>query len=286
MGLTMICSKLSRILISSTLSSAALLVAGAASPAAAQGGPIVLGEPVAGLVTAERGDSWTIDLRQGMFLRIDLARERTSSLNPEIALVGEGGRVIATARAAAGTGTVRLMVSCLPRNGRYSVVARSIEGRLGGRYSLKVEPIMVAAELGPETVPCAATDEANERGRGECAGPALRIEAGGEAVRVPRGETRHVVLAAGATVRWSCDPQAAGQASAQAPAQAEEQVACGDGSTLLRVSRQAGGRAVEWTCFARHFVDGPDDPRIGERTRLTGTDPDGASRADAAPVAR
>src|SRR6478752_4824611 len=75
-----------------------------AAPAAAQGGPIVLGEPTAGLVTAERGDSWTIELRQGMFLRIDLTRERTSSLNPEIVLIGEGGRVIGNARAAAGTG--------------------------------------------------------------------------------------------------------------------------------------------------------------------------------------
>ncbi len=267
----------SRIFCNFALSSLILLAGGATAPAVAQGGPIVLGEPVAGLVTAERGDSWTIDLRQGMFLRIDLARERTSSLNPEIALVGDGGRVVATARAAAGTGTVRLMVSCLPRNGRYAIVARSIEGRLGGRYSLKVEPIMVAAELGAETVACAATDEVTERARGECARPTLRVEVGGELVRVQRGETRHVVLPAGGEVRWSCDQPTAGEP--------EERVACGDASAVVRVSRQAGGRGVEWTCFTRTFIDGPDEPRIGERTRLTDTTPDRGARV-AVPLAR
>jgi hypothetical protein len=77
----MISARLSRILSIFALSGASVLAA--AAPAAAQGGPIALGEPIAGLVTAERGDSWTIELRQGMFLRIDLTRERTSSLNPK-----------------------------------------------------------------------------------------------------------------------------------------------------------------------------------------------------------
>jgi hypothetical protein len=266
-------SKISRIFASFSFGLAAVLAAGA--PACAQGGPIALGEPVAGLVTAERGDSWTIELRQGMFVRIDLARERTSSLNPEISLVAADGRVIATARAASGTGTVRLTVSCLPRSGRYAVVARSIEGRLGGRYSLRIEPIMVASELGAETVPCAATDEATEHAHGECTRPTLRVETGGEAVRVARGETRNVVLPAGGEVRWSCDPQATREAASEP----EQRVACGDASTLLRVSRQPNGRTVELTCFARHFVDGPDE-RIGER--LTSTAPTSGARAEAA----
>jgi len=244
-----------------------LLVTGAAAPAAAQGGPIMLGEPVAGLVTAERGDSWTIELLQGMFLRIDLTRERTSNLNPEIVLVGEGGRVIGNARAAAGTGTVRLVVPCLPRSGRYAIVARSVEGRLGGRYRLKVEPIMVASGLGAETVACAATDEATGSARGECARPIVRVEIGGDLMRVQRGETRHIVLPPGSDVRWTCDEPTAGEPY--------RRVACGDGSTLVRVSRQAGGRGVELTCFARRFVDGPGDPRIGERMRLTATTPGG-----------
>jgi hypothetical protein len=274
----MINSNLSGIVASFCLAGAAVLAA--AAPACAQGGPIVLGEPIAGLVTAERGDSWTIELRQGMFVRIELTRERTSSLNPEVSLVAADGRVVATARAASGTGTVRLTVSCLPRSGRYAVVARSIEGRLGGRYSLKIEPIMVAAELGAETVPCAATDEATERAHGECTRPTLRVEAGGaEAVRVARGETRNVVLAAsGGDVRWSCDPQAAGEN--------EEHVACGEASTLLRVSRQPNGRTVELTCFQRHFVDGPDE-RIGERARLTAAPPPASgARAEVAPASR
>jgi hypothetical protein len=266
---------LSRIFRSFANSAAILLAVGAAAPAAAQGGPIVLGELIAGLVTAERGDSWIVELRQGMFVRIDLARERTSSLNPEIALVGEGGRVVASARAAAGTGTVRLLVSCLQRGGRYAVVARSIEGRLGGRYSLKVEPIMVASELGAETVACAATDEATERVRGECSRPTVHVWAGGEVVRVQRGETRHIVLPEGGDVRWTCDQPASGEH--------EERVACGDGSVLVRVSRPQGGRAVELTCFVRRFVDGPEEPRIGERTRLTDTAPDSAP---AVPVPR
>jgi hypothetical protein len=63
-------------------------------------------------------------------------------------------------------------------------------------------------------------------------------------------------------------------------------VACGDASTLLRVSRQPNGRGVELTCFSRRFVDGPDE-RIGERSRLTGTPPAAAgARADAAPGAQ
>ena len=142
---------------------AILLATSAAAPAAAQGGLIVLGEAVAGLVTAERGDSWTIELRQGMFLRIELTRQRTSSLNPEIALVGEGGRVIANARAAVGTGTVRLVVNCLPRNGLCHRCALG-RGRLGGPLQPQGRAILVAAELGTETVACAITDEATGGG--------------------------------------------------------------------------------------------------------------------------
>jgi hypothetical protein len=169
-------------------------------------------------------------------------------------------------------------VNCLARGGRYSILARAVDGRLGGRYTLKIEPIMVASELGAETVACATTDEANERARGECARPALRVEAGGEPVRVPRNETRNVVLAAGPVATIVCDPPAEGEAA--------ERVACAEGSTFVRVARQPNGRTVEWTCFARRFVDGPDE-RIGERTRLTrGTAAGTGARADADPDAR
>lgn len=221
----------------------------------------MLGEPVAGLVTNERGDSWTIDLRQGMFLRVELARERTSSLNAELSVVAEGGRIVATARANS-VGLVRLTANCLPRNGRYTIVARSLEGRLGGRYQLRVDPILVTDDLGTETVACSATDEATDRSRGECGRPLLQVEATrGGAVRVPRGETRHIVLPTDGTVRWTCEQQAA----------EAERVSCADGSTILRVSRPAGSRAVEWTCLSRRFVDeAPADgaPAV-ERGRLT-----------------
>jgi len=213
----------------------------------AQGGPLALGEPVAGLVTNERGDAWTVELRQGMFVRVELMRERTSALNAEVSVVAEGGRVVGTARADA-LGNVRLTANCLPRNGRYSIVARSLEGRLGGRYRLRVDPILVPDELGAETVGCAPIDEATERTRAECARPNLVVEgSGAEPVRVPRGETRHIVLPSGGVVRWSCD-QPTGDAAA-------ERIACAEGSSILRVSRQAGGRAVELTCIARRFVD-------------------------------
>lgn len=229
----------------------------------AQGGAIVLGEPVAGLVTNERGDAWTIELRQGMFLRIELARERTSSLNAEVSVVAEGGRVVATGRANS-IGLVRLTASCLPRNGRYSIVARSVEGRLGGRYQLRVDPILVADELGAETVACPTIDEATDRSRGECARPLLNVEATrGGAVRVPRGETRHIVLPTDGTVRWTCEQQSADVAP--------ERVSCAEGSTILRVSRPTGSRAVEWTCLSRRFVDEApaDGAPATERGRLT-----------------
>jgi hypothetical protein len=94
------------------------------------------------------------------------------------------------------------------------------------------------------------------------------------------------VLAAGGDVRWSCDPQPPSpQTGAEAPGDSEQRVACGDASTLLRVSRQPNGRGVELTCFSRRFVDGPDE-RLGERSRLTGTPPAAGARADAAPAAR
>jgi hypothetical protein len=119
--------------------------------------------------------------------RTTYARAR-SRAHPEIALVGEAAPH--RQRAAAGTGTVRLTVSC-PCSGRYAVVARLIEGRLGGRYNLEDPPIMVAAEC-RDVVACAATTQATERARGECARRpcASKRQRGSGA---SRAATRHVV---------------------------------------------------------------------------------------------